>query len=179
MNEIVKIHNDFTNENLGKMNAKELDLFMTICHKMRDKGTCEVTISFDELRTLGHYNKNSNKELKNELLRANEKLLEFKILIEQGAKTKQRTLFKEFVTDMDALTVTCEVWEELVYILTGVVKNFTRFEAQLYFIRKYTCIKDDIWVNKLCFLTYILQNMRLNSTLVIYDQKRLWSRKRY
>ncbi len=128
MNEIVKIHNDLTNEKLGKMNAKELDLFMTICHKMRDKGTCEVTISFDELRTLGHYNKNSNKELKNELLRANEKLLEFKILIEQGAKTKQRTLFKEFVTDMDALTVTCEVWEELVYILTGVVKNFTRFE---------------------------------------------------
>ena len=128
MNEIVKIHHDLTNEKLGKMNAKELDLFMSICHKMRDKGTCEVTISFNELRALGHYNKNSNKELKNELLRANEKLLDFKIIIEQGAKTKQRTLFKEFVTDMDSLTVTCEVWEELVYILTDVVKNFTRFE---------------------------------------------------
>lgn len=128
MNEIVKIHNDLTNEKLGKMNAKELDLFMCICHKMRDKGTCEVTISFDELRKLGNYNKNSNIQLKNELIRANERLLEFKILIEQGAKTKQRTLFKEFVTDMDTLTITCEVWEELVYILTDVVKNFTRFE---------------------------------------------------
>lgn len=128
MNEIVKIHNDLTNEKLGKMTAKELDLFMCICHKMRDKGNCEVTISFDELRSLGNYNKNSNLELKNELIKANEKLLEFKILIEQGAKTKQRTLFKEFITDMDTLTVTCEVWEELVYILTDVVKNFTRFE---------------------------------------------------
>ena len=40
-------------------------------------------------------------------------------------------------------------------------------------------LQSDIWKNKLCFLMYILQNMRLNSTLVIYDQKRLWSRKRY
>ena len=44
MNEIVKIHNDLTNEKLGKMNAKELDLFMCICHKMRDKGIEKVLI---------------------------------------------------------------------------------------------------------------------------------------
>ena len=39
-------------------------------------------------------------------------------------------------------------------------------------------LKSDIWINKLCFLLYILQNMRLNSALVIYDQKRLWSREK-
>lgn len=128
MNEVVKIHNDLTNEKLGKMNAKELDLFMTICHKMRDKGTERVVISFDELRRLGNYNKNSNAELKKELIRANDRLLEFKILIEQGPKTKQRTLFKEFETDMDALTVTCEMWEETTYILNDIASHFTRFE---------------------------------------------------
>ena len=57
-------------------------------------------------------------------------------------------------------------------------KRFTRFEAQLYFIRKYTCIKGDIWVNKLCFLTYILQNMRLNSASVLYEKMRLWIREK-
>ena len=39
-------------------------------------------------------------------------------------------------------------------------------------------LQSDIWKNKLCFLMYILQNMRLNSALVIYDQKRLWSREK-
>lgn len=128
MNEIVKIHNDLTNEKLGKMNAKELDLFMSICHKMRDKGTERVVIGFDELRRLGNYNKNSNAELKKEIIRANDRLLEFKILIEQGSKTKQRTLFKEFETDEEALTVTCEVWEETAYILNDIASHFTRFE---------------------------------------------------
>lgn len=128
MNEIVKIHNDLTNEKLGKMNAKELDLFMSICHKMRDKGTERVVISFDELRRLGNYNKNSNAELKKEILRANDRLLEFKILIEQGPKTKQRTLFKEFETDEEAHIVTCEVWEETAYILNDIASHFTRFE---------------------------------------------------
>ncbi len=128
MNEIVKIHNDLTNEKLGKMNAKELDLFMSICHKMRDKGTERVTISFDELRKLGNYNKNSNQELRDEIIKANDRLLEFKILIEQGLKTKQRTLFKEFETDMETLTVSCEVWEETAYILNDIASHFTRFE---------------------------------------------------
>ena len=128
MNEIVKIHNDLTNEKLGKMNAKELDLFMSICHKMRDTGTDRVVIDFSELRKLGHFSATSNKILADELIQANSKLLEFKVLIKNGSKTKQRTLFKEFETDEETLTVTCEAWEETAYILTDVVKNFTRFD---------------------------------------------------
>lgn len=128
MNEIVKIHNDLTNEKLGKMNAKELDLFMSICHKMYNKGICEVTISFDELRKLGNYNKRSNIELKKELVRANSRILSFIIQIDCGSVTEQKTLFKKFRTDSDSGTVTVEVWEELAYILNDIAKNFTRFE---------------------------------------------------
>lgn len=128
MNEIVKIHNDLTNEKLGKMNSKELDLFMSICHKMRDAGTNKVIITFSELRRLGNFSATSNKLLVQELIQANEKLLDFKIIIKDGKKTKQRTLFKEFETDEENLTVTCEAWEETAYILTDVIKNFTRFE---------------------------------------------------
>lgn len=128
MNEIVKIHNDLTNEKLGKMNAKELDLFMCICHKMRDKGTCEVTIGFDELRRLGNYKENSNDRMKKLLLDANSKMLSFIIQVDDGDDTYQKTLFKKFVTNAKKATVVVEVWEELAYILNDIAKNFTRFE---------------------------------------------------
>jgi len=128
MNEIVKIHNDLTNEKLGKMNAKELDLFMTICHKMRDKGTERVVITFDELRKLGNYSATSNKVLKQDIIKANSKLLEFQFLIEKGSKTYQRTLFKDFITDEEECTVTVGIWEETAYILNNLINNFTRFE---------------------------------------------------
>lgn len=128
MNEIVKIHNDLTNEKLGKMNAKELDLFMSICHKMRDKGTKQIVITFDELRKLGNYSATSNKVLKQDIIKANSKLLEFQFLIERGPKTYQKTLFKDFITDEEECTVTVSVWEETAYILNDIASHFTRFE---------------------------------------------------
>ena len=128
MNEIVKIHNDLTNEKLGKMNAKELDLFMCICHKMRDKGTEKVLISFDDLRKLGNYNKRSNVELKKELVKANSRMLEFQIVIDIGDDTVQRSLFKEFRTNAVDGYLLVEMWEETAYILNDIASHFTRFE---------------------------------------------------
>lgn len=127
-NEIVKVHNDLTNEKLGKMNAKELDLFMCICHKMRDKGTEKVLISFEDLRKLGNYNKRSNVELKKELIRANSRMLEFQIIIDIGDETVQRSLFKEFRTNAVDGHLLVEMWEETAYILNNLVGNFTRID---------------------------------------------------
>ena len=39
-------------------------------------------------------------------------------------------------------------------------------------------LQSDIWENKLLFLMYILQNMRLNSASVLYEQMRLWNREK-
>lgn len=128
MNEVVKMHNDLTNEKLGKMNAKELDLFMTICHKMRDKGIERVVISFDDLRKLGNYSATSNKVLKQDIVKANSKLLEFQFLIERGSETYQRALFKDFITNSEKGTVTVGMWEETSYILNDITNHFTRIE---------------------------------------------------
>lgn len=128
MNEIVKIHNDLTNDKLGKMNSAELDLFMCICCKMRDKGLQEVVITFSELRQLSCFKKNSNEILVNELIKVNSKLLEFQFVLEKGSKFYHRTLFKEFITDVSECTLTVSVWEETRYILNDLSSNFNRFE---------------------------------------------------
>lgn len=128
MNEVVKIHNDLTNEKLGKMGAKELDLFMAIAYKMRDKGTVEVVISFAEIRALSSYSATANNSLVADLVKANKRLLEFQFVVEKGSKIYQRTLFKEFVTDTEQCTLTVAVWDETRYILNDLSRNFTRFE---------------------------------------------------
>lgn len=128
MNEVVKIHNDLTNEKLGKMGANELDLFMAIAYKMRDKGTDEVIISFAEIRALSSYSATANNSLVADLVKANKHLLEFQFIVEKGSKIYQRTLFKEFVTDTEQCTLTVAVWDETRYILNDLSRNFTRFE---------------------------------------------------
>lgn len=128
MNEVVKIHNDLTNEKIGKMNGKELDLFFAICTKVRDKGINQITIKFDDLRKLGGYSKHiTNAELKEELLSVNEHI-SFLIRIENGDDTDQVPLFDKFTTNAVKGTLKVSVREELTYILNNLADNFTKFE---------------------------------------------------
>ena len=128
MNEVVKIHNDLTNERIGKMNAKELDLFFSICTKVRDKGSNQITITFDDLRKLGGFQKHiTNAELKKELLGVNEHI-SFLIRIENGDDTDQVPLFNRFTTNAVSGTLKVSVREELTYILNNLADHFTRFE---------------------------------------------------
>ena len=52
LNEIVKYKNDFNNQELRKFTAEELNLLMTILHKVRDNGTKILNFSFNELKRL-------------------------------------------------------------------------------------------------------------------------------
>ncbi|BBM46127.1 initiator RepB protein [Leptotrichia trevisanii] len=58
MNEIVKYKNDFNNQELRKFTAEELNLLMTILHKVRDNGTKILNFSFNELKKLIRLEKN-------------------------------------------------------------------------------------------------------------------------
>ena len=58
LNEIVKYKNDFNNQELRKFTAEELNLLMTILHKVRDNGTKILNFSFNELKKLIRLEKN-------------------------------------------------------------------------------------------------------------------------
>ncbi|WP_366515965.1 RepB family plasmid replication initiator protein [uncultured Cetobacterium sp.] len=47
--DVVKYHNDMNKVNLGVFSTKELDLFFSICFKLKEQGTNEIKISFDGL----------------------------------------------------------------------------------------------------------------------------------
>lgn len=131
MNEIVKVHNDLTNEKLGKMTARELDLFMTICSKIKNNSTEMHTIYFDELRKLGNYTQNSNKVMMKDLRSAERKLIASFILTftdDDGAEVT-KSLFNEFRAYPDGRLVV-SVEERAGYILDNLTKDFTRFELE-------------------------------------------------
>ena len=130
MNEIVKIHNDLTNEKLSKLSAKGLDLFIAICYKLKDKGTNKIVIPFSELRSLASYKtKNSNAEIEKDLNDIIDTMF-FVLHMKQGNKTKHTVLFESFETDTDNKTIEIEVKSEYAYIFTDIASNFTLFELK-------------------------------------------------
>ena len=58
LNEIVYYKNDINYQELRKFTAEELNLLMTILHKVRDNGTKILNFSFNELKKLIRLEKN-------------------------------------------------------------------------------------------------------------------------
>ena len=77
LNEIVKYKNNFNNQELRKFTAEELNLLMTILHKVRDNGTKILNFSFNELKRLIRLEKNMTiKEFSKKIMNVNKKKIE-------------------------------------------------------------------------------------------------------
>lgn len=130
MNEIVNYHNDFSSLSLRNFTAIELDILMTLCNKCKDKGTEEISISFDELKRLTHYKQNDNVYFVNEIEKTNKKLLHLDFEIKTENETIQFVLFPTFITSKEKQTLTVSVNKVFEYILNDLSSNFTKFELQ-------------------------------------------------
>ena len=49
LNEIVKYENSLNDVSFRKFNPNELDLFFSICSRLKDNSTEEIEFSFDQL----------------------------------------------------------------------------------------------------------------------------------
>ncbi len=50
--ELVKYHNDLSDLSLKNFNSNELDLFMTICHEVKERRTNKVVLPFSKIKSL-------------------------------------------------------------------------------------------------------------------------------
>lgn len=130
MNEIVKIHNDLSNTKLSNMTAKELDLLMAICVKVKNQNDNLITIQYDDLQKLSNYKQYNFKDLKSDLLKMNENLIKYFVVsyddIDGASVTT--SLFKEFRRYDDRIQV--QIADKLLYLLNDLTSNFTTFELQ-------------------------------------------------
>lgn len=131
MNEIVKYHNDFSNQVvLKKFNANELNFLMAICSKMRNQETNEIMFTFEQLKELTKWSRNDNKGFIESLENTNKKLLALNFTIKENRKTIQFVLFPTFITDDEKKTLKVRVNEDFKYLLNGLSSNFTHFELE-------------------------------------------------
>jgi len=126
--EIVKYHNQMNEISFGNFKEKELDLFFSICYKLKEQGTEEVSLTFSELKNLIGENKNL-KRLKNNIDSLNKKLAMINHQVEIRPNVFERfVLFTNFTTDYNENILTIKVNEKFSYILNNLINTYTKFD---------------------------------------------------
>lgn len=109
----------------------DFNFLLTLCSRLKDKGTNEVNFSFTELRTLTNYKKsNSIKQFVEDLKRMNEKLMKITCSLKTETEIIMFVLFPTFAINLNKQTLTVSVNERFRFILNELIKNFTRFDLQ-------------------------------------------------
>lgn len=128
VSEIVKYDNYLNQLALSGFSAVELDLLMTICAKMKNQELNSVKLSFDEIRGLAAYSKNSNDELIKSLKETNIKLSRIACTLENESDVIQFVLFTTFWIQKREKALIIQVNPDFRFVLNALDKNFTRFE---------------------------------------------------
>ena len=131
MNEIVKYRNELNKVALRNFKSKELDLFIAIISRMRDKEE-EVTFSFDYLKNLIQYEtSNSIETFHKELKSMYNKLIKCVYGWETEDEIVRFVLFTEYTIDKKNKTVKVGVNKKYSWVLNAITDGlFTRFELE-------------------------------------------------
>ncbi len=132
MNEVVKYRNEMNKVALRNFKSKELDLFIAIVSRMRDKGEKEVIFSFDYLKNLIQYETSNSMEVfYKELKSMYDKLIKCICGWETEDEIVRFVLFTEYTIDKKHKTIKVGVNKKYSWVLNAITDGlFTRFELE-------------------------------------------------
>mgnify|MGYP001335260961 CR=1 FL=1 len=129
----VKYNNELNSIPLRNFSVSELNIFLTICASIKEKGCDRVTYDFDKIRELAKYESTSLERFITDLKSTYSKLLATSYTLENERFIEAFTLFNYYKIDKDLKTVDIEVNPNFKHILNDLnLGNFTRFELQEY-----------------------------------------------
>lgn len=128
MREIIKYHNDMNKVSFAGFKEKELDLFFSICQKMKEKGTNEVIFSFTELRKISQYSNRSVERLYSDLDKVYKKMLELNLKYENDKEIRRFVLFNKYIIRKEEKIILIKSSEDFEYVLNNLIGNFTKFD---------------------------------------------------
>lgn len=139
--EVVVYSNELNDIALSGFCAVELDLFMTLCSKVKDKGTKVISIKFSELRKTLELSHKGDKYIFDQLESVANKLSMIRGSFNNGKTFASFTLFTTFFASLDDVehatlghveksTLVIRVNEDFGFLLNEITKRFTKFELQ-------------------------------------------------
>lgn len=142
MKKIVEYDSKLNTISFGKFKEKELDLFFSICYKMKNEGVNEVTLSFQELKELSNYSRNDIKRFTKDLDNTYTKLLDLKLDVLISSKVRERfVLFTRYRVDEEKKEMTIQLNQQYNFVLNDIGK-FTKFDLMEFANLKSTYAKN-------------------------------------
>ena len=131
-NKIVKYDNDFNTVGLRGFTAEELDLLMTILHRVRNREIEEIKFSYYDLKQLIKSEKKPTiEQFSKSIMNINKKLLALNFTLVENDEIIQFALFKEFRTSSKKQILTVSVSERFKFLLNDFDPGkWTRFELE-------------------------------------------------
>jgi len=108
----------------------EMDLFFSICTKMRDKGLEKIRYSLDELKKLSNYKPTSIIRFASDLDKTYSKMLSLTYKNGDKINFERFVLFTNFKVCGDEQYVEITTNPELKYIINEINSDFTKFEMK-------------------------------------------------
>ena len=117
---------------LKNFNAKEMDLFFSLCAKMKEQGTKPIIFSFEELRELSNYKITATKHFINDLDSLYTKMLQLTyregLFDDDDEGFRRFVLFTGFEVSTKRQTVSVSVNPSLENVLNNLTTEFSKFE---------------------------------------------------
>ncbi|MFL2101593.1 replication initiation protein [Desemzia sp. FAM 23989] len=126
----VRYKNELNLIPMRNFNSVEMNLFFSICAKMKDKGERKVRFSFEDLKELSDYKPTSVKRFSDDLEDVYDKMLQLTYRTYEEGIREKFVLFTGFRIDENNQYVDISVNPDLDYILNELSSEFTKFELQ-------------------------------------------------
>ena len=126
--ETVVYQNEMNLVPLRKFTSTEIDIFFSLCNKLKEQDIKEVSISFEELRHLSNYYHRSQKRFVKDLEHVYDKLLSLTYTERSGLSFKKFVLFTGYEVNVDTQELIVSINPKLNHVLNVITKDFTKFE---------------------------------------------------
>ena len=126
----VRYKNELNLVPMRNFDSVEMNLFFSICAKMKDKSLSKVQFTFEDLRELSAYKPTSIKRFSDDLEAVYNKMLQLTHRTEEAGIREKFVLFTGYRIDENNQTVDISVNPELAYIINELSSEFTKFELQ-------------------------------------------------
>ena len=128
--ETVVYRNEMNLVPLRKFTSTEVDLFFTLCNKLKEQDTRRLEIYFDELKNLSNYYSRSQDRFVKDLEHVYDKMLNLTYTERNGKSFKKFVLFTSYEVDVEEQQLAISINSDLKHILNSITADFTKFELQ-------------------------------------------------